>query len=953
MSPFKSGDGSARHPLVGSVLAAVVVVSLALAVGTVVLEGSPVLALETVTRVAGWASSVVVVGLLGLAAGPNSERPVRALTEKLRRYIAGEEVDFSTERTDSIGTLSRTLGELVGELDRVGDSAEHGAQCSSLTAEVLDTSDVGTFVLDAEFRVVWVNTAVEAFFGIDRETAVGSGKRELLDEIQTVFAAPDTFAETVRATYDDNSYAEEFECHVLADGDGDREERWLRHWSQPIESGPYAGGRIEHYTDITDRKAREEELERTTDLLKQAQHLARIGGWEMVLTTDDWRVTWTDELYDLLDAAPETALDMETGVQYAHPDDRELIRDAAERSLATGEGSEIEFRCLTGSGDVFWARQITEVVAEGGDVVALRGSIQDISEQKEHEHALTSLHEVARQLLTTESQQGVADLAVDTAVDVLDTPAVAVYSLTSTASELTPTAVTPGFAERCGGTPSVPVGTTESPLWNTFVSGDPAVFEAVDATQSSLFDEGVAWELLIPLGTHGMFVVLADPSGLGTERRRLVETLAATTEAAFDRLASEADLRERDAELEAKNDRLQRHVHINEIIRSIDQSLIDATSRAEIETTVCERLVGGSGFAFAWIGVLDAGGETIVPRAWAGNGEGYLDAVGFSDSSTEPSWRMISTGASAVVPNVAQQLQHTAWASEALSRTLQSAVSVPVALDEYTYGVLSVYADTPNVFGDLERTVFEELGEGIAHAINAVETRQALYSETVLELELTVDSEEVFLGALAQDTGATVEFEGLSTLGDSGTHVFFRTSGASREAVESALAGRRSVTAYDCVKGEGTEHLFDAAVSGPLLAAKLVRHGGRPATIRADAAETTVVVDLPQTTDVREFLEMLETQYPSVGLRTRRTVDRAAPVGANEPSVLLDRLTERQQEVLRTAYLTGFFEVPRETSAKELAEMLGVSQPTVSHHLRNAQHRLLSTVFERERGRSG
>ena len=36
-------------------------------------------------------------------------------------------------------------------------------------------------------------------------------------------------------------------------GDG-REDRWLEHWSQPIRDGIYRGGRIEQYTDITDRK---------------------------------------------------------------------------------------------------------------------------------------------------------------------------------------------------------------------------------------------------------------------------------------------------------------------------------------------------------------------------------------------------------------------------------------------------------------------------------------------------------------------------------------------------------------------------------------------------------------------------------------------------------------------------------------------------------------------------
>ena len=44
-------------------------------------------------------------------------------------------------------------------------------------------------------------------------------------------------------TYDNNTYIEKFECHVLPEGS--REERWLEHLSQPIHSGLYVGGRIE------------------------------------------------------------------------------------------------------------------------------------------------------------------------------------------------------------------------------------------------------------------------------------------------------------------------------------------------------------------------------------------------------------------------------------------------------------------------------------------------------------------------------------------------------------------------------------------------------------------------------------------------------------------------------------------------------------------------------------
>ena len=130
----------------------------------------------------------------------------------------------------------------------------------SLTDDVLDTSEVGTFILDADFDIVWMNQSMGEYFALDRDAVIGRDKRSLIqDDISSLLEDPDRFADLVTATYEDNTYTEEFECHVLP-GDG-REERWLKHWSQPIESGLYEGGRIEHYTDITERKQREQDLE--------------------------------------------------------------------------------------------------------------------------------------------------------------------------------------------------------------------------------------------------------------------------------------------------------------------------------------------------------------------------------------------------------------------------------------------------------------------------------------------------------------------------------------------------------------------------------------------------------------------------------------------------------------------------------------------------------------------
>lgn len=129
----------------------------------------------------------------------------------------------------------------------------------SFLAEALEHSGVGTFVLNEDFEVVWINRAIESFFGVKRKDLLGRDKRDLIEnQIMTIFEKPDRFKKKVFHDYRTNSHVDQFECHVLPDDS--REERWLLHWSTPITRGRYQNGRIEHYTDITKQKKAERKL---------------------------------------------------------------------------------------------------------------------------------------------------------------------------------------------------------------------------------------------------------------------------------------------------------------------------------------------------------------------------------------------------------------------------------------------------------------------------------------------------------------------------------------------------------------------------------------------------------------------------------------------------------------------------------------------------------------------
>jgi len=64
--------------------------------------------------------------------------------------------------------------------------------------------------------------------------------------------------------------------------------------------------------------------------------------------------------------------------------------------------------------------------------------------------------------------------------------------------------------------------------------------------------------------------------------------------------------------------------------------------------------------------------------------------------------------------------------------------------------------------------------------------------------------------------------------------------------------------------------------------------------------------------------------------------------GRDDPT---DALTDRQEEVLRTAFDVGYYEVPREAATADVAAELGVDPSTVAEHLQRAERNVLGRIL--------
>ncbi|QPV62149.1 PAS domain S-box protein [Halosimplex litoreum] len=338
-----------------------------------------------------------------------------SLTDAMRTTLAlfddGGEPQTTTEIADRLdlgrratyGRLDRLVERERLRTKKVGANArvwwrpvrsepEWPAAAESLVEDVLDDVEVGIFVLDETFEVAWINGATERYFGIDRERALGRDKRELVaDRVAPAVERSGRFESSVLATYDDNTYTERFECHVTPE-EG-RTERWLEHRSKPVESGAYAGGRVELYYDVTERvrseRARREEHREFASLVEA------IEGYAIVTLDPDGHVeTWNPGAERIKGYEAEAIVGEHFSTFYTEADraagvPAESLETAAERGSLEAEGWRVR-----ADGTRFWADvTITAIRGDDGELKGYAKVTHDVTERRARERRLARQHD--------------------------------------------------------------------------------------------------------------------------------------------------------------------------------------------------------------------------------------------------------------------------------------------------------------------------------------------------------------------------------------------------------------------------------------------------------------------------------------------------------------------------------------------------------------------------------
>ncbi|WP_435066716.1 bacterio-opsin activator domain-containing protein [Haloplanus sp. C73] len=387
---------------------------------------------------------------------------------------------------------------------------------------------------------------------------------------------------------------------------------------------------------------------------------------------------------------------------------------------------------------------------------------------------------------------------------------------------------------------------------------------------------------------------------------------------------------------------------IENVLSKILANLVDATSREEIAETICRELGDTELYEFAWVGERDIGSDGLVIHAVAGEtGETFdaiRDALG-DETVTTPEERAVETGSlRAAQPLADDPLVPESVRVAGFADGTQSALAIPLSYGSTVHGVVGVYASETAAFSEREQTSFETLGDVAGFAVTAARNRNLLLSDTVAELTFEVGDGSA-LARLSRSLESTLTLDGVVPRGDETLLCFVSAEIARSEAIEDAASDIDGIGDVRAIRESGSGCGVELTVLGSVPLVTVSSLGGTVRRATFQNGTGRVVVELPPGGDVRRIADTVSrTHDMEFVAKTER--ERSVTTAREFRDELNERLTDRQQTVLQTAYLADYFESPRGSTAEEVAESLDITGSTLLHHLRAGQRKLLDAYLD-------
>ena len=301
-------------------------------------------------------------------------RAIKTL-ETQRLTKAGHLIDVSLSATAIEDGSGRIAG--VATISRDITLRKRSEEQLRLQSTALESAANGIVITDRVGTIIWVNDAVTTMTGYSKEELLGKNPRVLksgnqpesyyADLWSTISSGKVWHGEVVNKRKDGTTYAEEMTITPITQQGGDTT---TTHF-------------IAIKQDITGRKQAEELLRQREAMLNATGEMAKIGGWELDLSTNE--LTWTREVYRIHEVDEGFVPNVERAIEFYTPECRPLIEQAVKGAIEYGEPFDLELQIETAKNKRLWVKALGQSRTLNAGTRTLFGTFQDITERKQSE----------------------------------------------------------------------------------------------------------------------------------------------------------------------------------------------------------------------------------------------------------------------------------------------------------------------------------------------------------------------------------------------------------------------------------------------------------------------------------------------------------------------------------------------------------------------------------------
>jgi response regulator RpfG family c-di-GMP phosphodiesterase len=171
----------------------------------------------------------------------------------------------------------------------------------------------------------------------------------------------------------------------------------------------------------------------------------------------------------------------------------------------------------------------------------------------------------------------------------------------------------------------------------------------------------------------------------------------------------------------------EQHIqHLNQVLRAVrdvDQLITHERDPQRLLDEACQILTHTRGYQFVWVGEPDNNRLKLLSSA--GRGREFVDTI-FATASGEQAQKLPGSECSrtkkpVVCHDILRDERYAPWRQEAHNANFLSTITVPMLNGDSLFGVLNVYADRSNIFGEDEVDLLSELANDMAFGLKSIE----------------------------------------------------------------------------------------------------------------------------------------------------------------------------------------------------------------------------------------